>query len=192
MTGKQQNPSCLPPIVLLWHEEWGNACQKKPDFACRVVKTKLYNTGARRCELLHSICGCNVSFSPVAAGATTRTLNLQTKLEIPSPFQFNSVGHHQWPDDKIQERQTTGIFGKGRGKGKKKKKEKNFGKKSIPAPNGFYNLNPPIPDISLMTYVPVSPDSETPSRYFKCDRSLQLQNTIKVKRLNWTTRLRYY
>lgn len=116
------------PIVLLWHEEWGNACQKKLGFACRVVKTKLYNTGARRCEVLHSICGCNVSFSPVAAGATTRTLRLQTKLEIPSPFQFNSVGY-QWPDYKIQEMQTTRIFGKGRGKGKKKKKEKKIGKK---------------------------------------------------------------
>lgn len=168
------------PIVLLWHEEWGNACQKKLGFACRVVKTKLYNTGARRCEVLHSICGCNVLFSPVAAGATTRTLRLQTKLEIPSPFQFNSVGYHQWPDYKIQEMQTTRIFGKGRGKGKKKKKEKKIGKKY--SSSKWILQSQPPPDISMTTYVPVSPDWETASRYFRRDIKMSSSSASKYSK----------
>lgn len=61
-------------------------------FPCRVVEMKLYKTGARRYKILHSTCGCNVSFSPVAAGAMTRTLRIQSQTAKHLPFSVQQRG----------------------------------------------------------------------------------------------------
>lgn len=118
-------------------------CQKKPGFACRVVEAKLYNRGARRCEVLHSTCGCNVSFSPVDAAAMTSIHRLQSQTENPLPFLVQQCSTSSLTRLQNSRELNNWDFWEEEEEENNNNKKKNFGKKSILGPNGFYNPNPP-------------------------------------------------